>query len=143
MNDMILFNIHQNKKLQYLNLQKMLQEGREIFNPLLWKTMETYLGISLNNADEKNVNNSVDRKGVYIDEVDDKSPAYLFGIKKNDYILNIDGFEMNNPTQVIQYLQSIHPYDWVTIHIRRGKKEIDKVIELTYTYKDDKKLTFK
>ncbi len=121
------FNIHQNKKLQYYTEQIKLQKGLNIIGA----PKNTYMGVITEPSKEKK-EKILKRPGVYVYNVDKTSPAYIFGIKQEDIILGIDSYEIDTPQKLEQYIQSLKPYDWVTVHIKRGKKEMDIEVELTW-----------
>lgn len=120
------FNKHQNKKLIYFNEQMMLSDGVQMSNSLSHlNTSSSYMGIESRQ--------NTDANSVYVYDVHMDSPAYMFGLKKGDYILNIDGFEMKSYEQLANYIYySHHPYDWITVHVKRGKKEMNITLELSY-----------
>lgn len=129
---------HQIKKLIYYNDQKMLREGCKMSEKWHQYPKRAYLGVYLEPIDKKKkykIPNNI--KGVYIYDVDKAFPAYLFGIKKGDIILSADGFEMDNYEQFLKYLNSLHPYEWIVFHIKRGNKEIDIKVELTWVFRKE------
>lgn len=126
-NSVVNFNDQQLKKQLFLNHLEMTAEEKaySIFSQI---TIERpYLGLVSPPDKQKKV-----EKGVYIYDVDQKSPAYIFGVRSEDVLLEIDGYEMNNMQQVQQYLESLQPYDWVTLLIKRGKKTKTINVELTW-----------
>ena len=122
------FSNHQIKKLAYYNKTRLGSKTQYIDDT--YKKIE--LGVVI---DEKVKEENIKEKnsqGCYVYDIKEDAPAYIFGIKKGDIILSIDSYEMNNPQKVEQYIQSLKPYDWVTVHLKRGKKEMDIEVELTW-----------
>jgi hypothetical protein len=130
------FSALQIKKLIYFTEQKLLQQGYK-HEELCYNRRTTVMGVILENKTDKEIKLPKDMKGVYVyDVVNEKdpwhAPAFLFGIKQGDIIMSVDGYEMDSPEKFIQYIRSLKPYDWVTVHIKRGKKEMDVEVELTW-----------
>ena len=63
---------------------------------------------------------------------EDKVPEFVFEDTR------LVRYEKKKPTvelsaqKLEQYIQSLKPYDWVTVHLKRGKKEMDIEVELTW-----------
>lgn len=135
----------EHRKLMYYNEQKMLQEGCKISEKHQSGKIP-YLGIDVfeiraNTSDKGGVNEKMKKKlsklsthttGLYITSVDPMSPASLWDIKEGDIICEIDGYPMETEEQYNNYLNSLRPYDWVDLRIKRGKEVLDMRIELTY-----------
>lgn len=132
-----IFTRLQIKKLIYFAEQKLLQRG-VMSDMLCFGSRKTpIIGISFKSQDNKEIKLPKNIKGVYVYDVYSKdypghAPAYFGGIKQGDIIMSVDGYEMNSPEKFIQYIRSLKPYDWVTVHIKRGKKEMDIEVELTW-----------
>ena len=130
---------HQIRKLLYYNDQKMLHNRCRMSEQWHQYTKKAYLGVLFKPTDsKKKYKIPKDMKGVYIYDARKGSPAYLFGVKEGDIILSADGYEMENYEQFFKYLGSLHPYDWTKLHIRRGNKEIDIEVELTFILQKEK-----
>lgn len=136
--DYDVFGYHQLKKLIYYTRKQLIQQGYGQKDLYKEKRKIAEMGVYLENITGKEVKMPENISGVYvydvfINRVDPWNvPAYILGIKPGDIILNIDGYEMDSPENLLQYIQSLNPYDWVKVHIKRGKKEIDIDVELTY-----------
>lgn len=128
------FCAHQMKKLFYYHMKEDT-------------LMKAYLGIQyrdvkkLNDGDSTIVNKKSKKfkvpsgvNGIYVTSIVENWPAQLFGLKEGDIITSIDGFQIESEEQFVSYIDSLNPYDWITVHIRRGKKEIDIQVELTCAY---------
>lgn len=111
------FNIFQNKKIQYYNEQRVLSLG---YNH---SESKAYLGAQMKIIENK--------KGCYVDNVSPLSPAFLFNIQEGDCLLNIDGFEIETPEQAEKYIESLKPYEWITIRLKRGRKIFNIDVELS------------
>lgn len=114
------FNIFQIKKLQYYNEKKVLNLGYE------HSVSKAFWGVLIQTKEDKKGN-----KGCYFQKVVHSSPAYLFDIQEGDYLLCIDGFEIETPEQAEKYIESMKPFDWVTIRLKRGKKTKSVEVELS------------
>ena len=130
------FSALQIKKLIYFAEQKLLQQGYKD-EELCYNRQTAVMGVIVENRNGEKIELPKDMNGVYVyDVISEKSPghapAFLFGIKKGDIIMSVDGYEMDSPEKFIQFIRSLKPYDWVTIHIKRGKKEMDIEVELTW-----------
>jgi len=129
------FGLHQMKKLIYFTEQRLFQKGY-VQEKLIYKNLKTktaLLGIYFYNVSG---NKKKLTKGVYVHNVEKNncwlSHAYMFGINKGDILLSIDGYEMESPEQCEKYIQSLKPYDWINVHIKRDNKEMDMQVELTW-----------
>lgn len=125
---------HQIQKLLYYNDQKMIQEGCKMSNKYHQFAKTAYLGAETNPYKQKNSYNSETTEGVYVFDVEKGDPAYIFGIKKGDVILDVDGYEMNSHEQLTNYIRTLKAFDWITLHVKRKKKELDFMVELSYKY---------
>lgn len=114
------FNIFQIKKLQYYNEIKILNHGYE------HTFSEPDLGASMIIKEDKK-----GMKRCYVNHVSHSSPAYLFDIQEGDYIISIDGFNIETPEQAEQYINSLKPFEWVTICLKRGRKILNVDVELS------------
>ena len=114
------FNIFQIKKLQYYNEQRALNLGYDHY------VSKAYLGAQMQIKEDKK-----GKKGCYVYKVFHSSPAYLFDIQEGDYLLSIDGFDIDSPEQAEEYIQSLKPFDWVKVRLKRGKKTIEVDVELS------------
>lgn len=114
------FNIFQIKKLQYYNEQRAFNLGYE------HSISKPYLGAQMQVKEEKK-----GKKGCYVYKVFHSSPAFLFDIQEGDYLLSIDGFEIDTPEQAEKYIESLKPFEWITIRLKRGKKTISVEVELS------------
>jgi len=66
-------------------------------------------------------------KGVYVAEVNDNSSASDAGIKKGDVIVGINDKEVENTSELQEYVAIHRPGDVITVHyIRNGKEKIVK-----------------
>jgi len=114
------FNVFQIKKLQYYNEQRVLNLGYE--HPI----SKAYLGVQMQIKEDKK-----GKKGCCVYQVSHSSPAYLFDIQEGDYLLSIDGFEIDTPEQAEKLIESLKPFEWITIRLKRGKKTINVDVELS------------
>ena len=62
--------------------------------------------------------------GIYVVEVGTTTPAYRYGLKANDIILQIDDKELNKMCDLRSYIYSKKPGDKVELKLVRNKKEI-------------------
>lgn len=114
------FNIFQIKKLQYYNELRVLNLGYE------HSASKAYLGVQMQVKKDKK-----GKEGCYVYKVFHSSPAYLFDIQEGDWLLSIDGFEIDTPEQAEKYIETLRPFEWVTIRLKRGKKTISAKVELS------------
>ncbi len=84
-----------------------------------------FLGVVV--YDAQNSNGEV--KGVYIEEVEEKSPADKAGLQKGDRILKINDYKIENTTLFKYYLYKYSSGDTIKITIERDGSE--KVVEAT------------
>ena len=122
------FNELQTKKLRYFNDQQMTAEGI-VAPPLTHEIINRpYLGIMF----EPEGKSKKLEQGVRIYDVDGASPAYYFGIRSEDILLAFKGQPMSNPQQFLDAVATCHPCEWVPLLIKRGKKEREILVELTW-----------
>ena len=114
------FNVFQIKKLQYYNEQRLLNLGYE------QSVSKPYLGALMQIKEDKR-----GKKGCYVHQVSHLSPAFLFGIQEGDFLLNIDGYDIETPDQVEKFIESLTPYEWINIRLKRGRKTINADVELS------------
>ena len=146
MQNISIFNHIQHLKLEYYNKQRILQLGCQISEKLLQREYVPYLGLAaiglredlIEKLDEKLKKKykkySTKTDCLYITAIGDNSPAKLWGIKEGDIIYEIDGFTLKTGEELVNYICSLHPFDWVNLRIKRGKKELNFNIELTCSY---------
>lgn len=93
------------------------------------------------NISDKGVNEKMRKKlnklstqttGLYIASVNPLSSAGICDIKGGDILCEIDGFAIETEEQYNRYLCSLRPFDWVTLRIKRGKKIMNKKVELIF-----------
>lgn len=114
------FNVFQIKKIQCYNEQRLLNLGYKHF------VSKPYLGALMQVKEDKK-----GKKGCFVYQVPHSSPAYLFDIQEGDFILNIDGYDIATPEQAKRYIESLMPFQWVNIRLKRGKKTINVEVELS------------
>ncbi len=68
-------------------------------------------------AKEKGLNNL---NGVYVQDVNDNSAAYMAGIKSGDIITSVNGVRVNTPAQLQEVVALFRPGDSIQIEIRRA-----------------------
>lgn len=107
------FNILQNKKLQYYNEQRLYQYPKS----------KAYLGVQVQVEENK--------KGCCVSQISPSSPAFLFNIQKGDLIIKIDGYNIDTPEQMKAYIESLKPFEWISICLKRGRKTINLDVELS------------
>jgi S1-C subfamily serine protease len=91
------------------------QEGR----PQGW------LGASLVpvNAPEKGNDSPV--PGVLVRGLVEGGPAETAGLRSRDVILTIDGGAIASPAELVSRIQGLEPGAWASLHVRRGRRELD------------------
>ena len=103
-------------------LRRLEQEG---------EFKEAYLGIDgFDNYALKYMN--IDYKsetGIYVDKVDQTSPAFE-KIYEGDIITQIDDLEIAKMQDINEYLYTKNPKDKIKIHLIRGTKELEVTCEL-------------
>ena len=114
------FNIFQIQKLQYYNERKLLNLGHE------HSISKPYIGALTQITEDKR-----GKKGCYVYQVSHLSPAFLFDIQEGDFLLKIDGYDIETPDQVEKFIESLTPFQWINIRLRRGKKNINVDVELS------------
>lgn len=145
-NNISIFNRIQHHKLAYNNKQKMLQLGCGMSVTHSQREYVPCLGITtiglredlIEQLDEKLRKQykrfSTKTDCLYVTYVDEKSPAKLWGIKKGDIICEVDGFTIGTPEQFVNYIRSLHPFDWVNLRLKRNNKIFNLSVELDYIY---------
>ncbi|SDK66772.1 Do/DeqQ family serine protease [Catalinimonas alkaloidigena] len=86
------------------------------------------LGVSITEMSaERALNMGIDRvKGVYIEGVTERSAAAEASLQKGDVVLEIDGIEVNSPSELQEVVARYHPGDEVEVTYLRGQ-DIAKV----------------
>lgn len=125
------FNSFQITKQLYRNELKMKKQGLALSPTYNSDRNHTTLGCSYDNL-SLHVETEKMEKGLYIEDVEDYSTAYLHGIKQGDVLLKIDGFEMNTPKQAVSYIESLEPFTTVNLEILRKGKVLKIPVELSY-----------
>ncbi|MBR1687126.1 MAG: serine protease [Prevotella sp.] len=125
------FNIMQAKRMFYLNEQEMIRQGLPMDSNYHSSQNRTRLGCRFSALSDHPEVTSVS-SGVYVSEVPTMLPAYLYGIRKGDVILSIDGFEMTSPDMAVEFIQSLTPFTTATFKVMRNKKELEIPVTLSY-----------
>lgn len=96
------------------------------------KFNEAYLGVfAYDSSVIKYMNKDIDLKnGIYIESIEEKSPAYGSELKVGDIITKIDETQINKMSDLQEYLYSKNPKDKVEITINRNGKEKTVIVEL-------------
>jgi serine protease Do len=68
--------------------------------------------------------------GVLLRAVADGGPAEMAGLRSRDVILAIDGIAVAAPSEIVSRIQSLDPGAWVSVHVRRGRRELDLDVRL-------------
>jgi|GEM_PF-3206052 len=76
------------------------------------------------------------RKERWIQDRQIFAPAGLYGIKRNDIIIAINGNEVKNAEDVLGSLMQLHPSDTIVVKVLRGNKEKEFSFPLSYYYSD-------
>lgn len=107
---------------------------RPILNKLetTGKFEEGYLGIFAYDSEiVPYLNKTIETNhGIYIATVTYGGPAQNAGLKVGDIILSVDGVEMNQMTQLREYIYSKSPYDQIALKVLRNGSESDVQIRL-------------
>jgi hypothetical protein len=114
------FNVFQIKKLHYYNERRLSNLGYE------QSVSKPYLGALMQIKEDKR-----GKKGCYVYQVSHLSPAFLFDIQEGDFLLNIDGYDIETPDQVENFIESLTPFQWIKISLKRGKKNVNVDVELS------------
>ena len=114
------FNRFQIKKLQYYNEQKILGQG------IVHSESKPFLGVEIKLKEDKN-----GTQYCCVSRTHPSSPAYLFDLQEGDFLLSINGFEVNTPEQAIKMINSFNPFEWINMRLKRGRKTIDIEVELS------------
>ena len=69
--------------------------------------------------------------GIYVVDVNEKSPAASSGIKTGDVITSIDDIPINNMIELKEYIFSKSPGETISINISRGYIELNINVVLT------------
>jgi len=89
---------------QTCEVERVVQEG-------------PFLGVKIANV--KSCSNKV-----LVQEVIENTAAEKFGIQKGDYILSIDGVDMENTNAVVEVITNLHPSDVISIILSRNREDI-------------------
>ena len=93
---------------QTCEIEKVIQEG-------------PFLGVKIANV-------SACSNKVLVQEIIENSAAEKFGLQKGDYILSIDGKDMENTTAVVSLITSHQPSDVISVIISRSGEDVIKDI---------------
>ena len=69
-----------------------------------------YLGVKLS---------TLEKGGIRIESVEQRSPAHNAGLKEGEIILSVDGKELKSANDLVKYIQTKKPGDKITFKIRR------------------------
>lgn len=91
---------------QTCEVDKVIQEG-------------PFLGVKIANV--KSCSNKV-----LVQEIIENSAAEKFGLQKGDYILSIDGVDMENTAAVVKLIESHQPSDLISMIVSRNGEDVFK-----------------
>ncbi len=101
---------------------------KKVVNDLLQygEIQRAYIGVIIQELDAKFAKeNGIDEiKGVYVRSLTENGGAEEAGIKKGDIITNVDNYEVNSLSQLIEIVSQHKPGDEVKIDIVRNGKEM-------------------
>lgn len=91
-----------------------------------------FIGVSIREVDAQLAREKSlpDIKGVYINGVSESGAAREAGLESGDVILQVEGFEVNHTSELLERIGQFRPGDKINILIRRGKKTISKEVIL-------------
>lgn len=95
---------------QTCEVEKVIQEG-------------PFLGVKIANV-------SLCSNKILVQEVIENSAAEKFGLQKGDYILSIDGKDMETTTAVVSLIESHQPADVISMIINRNGEDVFKDISI-------------
>ncbi|MEM1219051.1 MAG: PDZ domain-containing protein [Bacteroidota bacterium] len=88
-----------------------------------------FLGVMIS-QEKSNENGIEEDTGMVISGVTNDGPAAAAGIQKEDVIKGIDGKELSDFNELIEYLKTKNPGDTVELSIERGKKMLQIPVTL-------------
>ena len=129
-----IFNHMQIMKTFYANEQIIRQRGMPVLEEYHSERNTAVLGCQVEYLDTiaKRENKQFNNEGVYVWYVGECYPAFLFGLKKGDIISAVDGFEINTPDDLRNYVQALEPFTTIHLSVVRNKKKIEIPVELSY-----------
>lgn len=85
-----------------------------------------FIGVTIRDVDARlaEAETLPDIKGVYVNGVLENGAADDAGIESGDVILEVEGFEVNHTSELLERIGQHRPGDKVNVLIRRGKKEM-------------------
>jgi serine protease Do len=108
--------------------------ARDILSQLRDKGMVVrgWLGVQINtlSADMAQTFGLDDTKGAAISEVTSGSPADRAGLRPEDIVLAVDDHQVEDSSDLSQYIAALSPGDKVTLHMFRSGKAIDVEVTL-------------
>lgn len=102
-----------------------------------------WLGVETENMDAKKARELgvSEVKGVFVSNLESESAAAKAGIQVGDILLKIDGFRINNSSQLAEKLALYYPGDQVELEILRKGRSQTLVVTLTNHLKSTDKIT--
>jgi serine protease Do len=95
-----------------------------------------WLGASLAPVQTPRQSSETPLPGVLVQGVVEGGPAERAGLRSRDVILSIDGSAVATPSEVVSSIQKLDPDSWVTLRLRRGKRELNLDARLRTRPKD-------
>ena len=95
-----------------------------------------WLGASLVSVQASPQGSDTPLPGVRVQGVVEGGPAERAGLRSRDVILSIDGSAVATPSDVVASIQKLEPDSWVTLRLRRGKRELNLDVRLRTRPKD-------
>lgn len=84
-----------------------------------------YVGIQFIDLTEKILKKNNIDYGVYVESVEEKSPAYLAGLKEKDIILRVNNTNIKSKTELMSIIRSTKLGEWMLIKVLRKKEMLD------------------
>lgn len=119
---------------QGLSFAVNIDTAKEVAHQLIrhGKVMRAYLGIMIQevelSAKVRSHHNLRNQKGLFISQVQERSPASRSGLRDGDILVAFDGAQIENPHQLFKLLTSERIFQSVPIRVLRGPELLERDI---------------
>jgi S1-C subfamily serine protease len=114
-----------------LNTAIGISELMPVITAMCNETPRVYFGVKTDDMTAATMQEYDVSNGIYVNDVDPDSPAFIAGIQNGDIIRKINEEEVSNTNDFNEIITEYKPGDELTVDIKRGNSEKDQEINLS------------